>query len=90
MADEIKVIDGEINRTLSDLSAAAQQFQLLFPFHIGSGKELAVLDELNQLNQQLQTLIVDYKHTLLDDLNGTKKSVQSIKEADEKAANVAK
>lgn len=50
MADEIKVIDGEINRTLSDLSAAAQQFQPLFPFHVGSGQELAVLDELNQLN----------------------------------------
>ncbi|WP_223546087.1 DUF5344 family protein [Priestia aryabhattai] len=55
MADEIKVIDGEINRTLSDLSAAAQQFQPLFPFHVGSGQELEVLDELNQLNQQLQT-----------------------------------
>ncbi|MCM3793779.1 DUF5344 family protein [Priestia megaterium] len=90
MADEIKVIDGEINRTLSDLNAAAQQFQPLFPFHVGSGQELAVLDELNQLNQQLQTLIVDYKQTLLDDLNATKKSVQSIKEADEKAANAAK
>ena len=90
MPDEIKVIDGEINRTLSDLGAAAQQFQPLFPFYVGSGQDLAVLDELNQLNQQLQTLIVDYKQTLLGDLNATKKSVQSIKEEDKKAANAAK
>ncbi len=37
MADEIKVIDGEINRTLSDVQALRSKFQPLFPFHVGSG-----------------------------------------------------
>src|SRR5699024_6313749 len=87
MSTEIKIVDSPINQSVSTLKGSAATFESDFQSEIKGEKELELLEKFNHINQNYASLIQTYQALMLNHLESTKSSVQSINNLDSSLVN---
>ncbi|MDQ0215833.1 translation initiation factor 2B subunit (eIF-2B alpha/beta/delta family) [Oikeobacillus pervagus] len=86
MSQEIKLEYGEVEQALSTLKSSTGSLETTVPSSIGNQNVLDVVKKLNKLNHSLQEALTSYKALLIHNEEATRKSVDAMRETDEKLA----
>ncbi|WP_106498331.1 YwqI/YxiC family protein [Lentibacillus sp. Marseille-P4043] len=83
MSTEIKIVQNPIKQAVTNLQSATQDFESSFTDKIEGENHLDLLEQLNQLNRTYSSLIKFYQSLLLEHINATENSVETLIETDQ-------
>ncbi|KOO43020.1 YwqI/YxiC family protein [Priestia koreensis] len=84
MSKEIKVNYAIVEKSISELEAAGQEFTAKYPFHIGNGNTMDLVNKINSINADLQTIVSTYQTLLVQHAKLTSQAIDKMKEADQR------
>ncbi|WP_301107138.1 YwqI/YxiC family protein [Sporosarcina sp.] len=85
MSTEMKIVYADVENQLSEMQGAIEALDPKAAPPI-TGNALDVVTKLTELSTQLESLLASYQKLLINNIQTTEKSVQFIRESDEKVA----
>ncbi|RKQ34722.1 YwqI/YxiC family protein [Oceanobacillus halophilus] len=81
---EIKVVQSAVEKALSELRASTTALETSFAKEIQGQNQLDMVDKLNEIRQNYETILATYQALLLQNIESTSKSVETLKQTDER------
>jgi len=83
----IKLEDVIINQNITELRSSAQALDTTFSKLIEGGNKLDLVETYNEIKQQYDELLSQYKALLLKNIQSTEESIDKLIETDQMVAN---
>jgi len=83
----IKLEDVIINQNITELRSSAQALDTTFSKLIEGGNKLDLIETYNEIKQQYDELLSQYKALLLKNIQSTEESIDKLIETDQMVAN---
>ncbi|WP_078576552.1 YwqI/YxiC family protein [Salipaludibacillus agaradhaerens] len=87
MSGEIKINDEKVHKTIDNLKAAIQAFEISLSADVPGDNSLSMTNELAEMKQQFEELVAAYEALILKQANSTTEAVASFKEVDTQLAS---
>ncbi|WP_162785153.1 YwqI/YxiC family protein [Bacillus sp. P14.5] len=82
MVLEIKIHSKETDSALTTLRQTVDAWNTSYPRQVGGENALEVINKLNDLNEQCQSMLESYKQLLLENQAAAQQSVETMEETD--------
>jgi len=87
MSTEIKLVDAPIEAALAELKSSIQSMDTTFAKNIEDENTLDIVNKMNEMKATFEEIVTMYQALLVNNVDGTKDSIEAFKETEASLAN---